>query len=67
MKDIETYEPDTPDCPETYPPLPSSVITPEVKEVITLKTIFLCIGMVVLGGGLAFLIVITGMSFRTLS
>jgi len=36
-------EPDTPDCPETYPPLPSSVITPKENKPSTGKFIILLI------------------------
>ena len=41
--------------------------TPEIKELSLLKTIILCIGMVALGGALAFAIVVKGVSPKFLT
>jgi len=64
MDKPETYTPDTPEAPETYPPLPSLVITPEdkPKELSGIKRFCLCIGMIILGSGLAFAVVCIGLT-----
>jgi len=55
MDKIETYEP----TEESFEYQPFEY---QPKESSLLKTIFLCIGMIVLGCGLAFIVVVTGMS-----
>jgi len=50
MDEVETYEPEVPR--EEFVP----------KELGWLKTIFLCIAMTFVGGGLAFVVVVTGMT-----